>query len=90
MRPRVAGYAYRVGDDIEFEIADNGVGISDADRAKPGVHGLLGVRERILAYGGHLEFLKGPDGVGTILRGRMPCLLTTNDGEGRPFAMDFA
>ena len=87
---RVAAYAYRVGDDIEFEIADNGVGISDADRAKPGVHGLLGIRERILAYGGHVAFLKAADGTGTILRGRMPSHLDAKDGEGRPFAMDFA
>lgn len=87
---RVAAYAYRVDDDIEFEIADNGIGISDADRAKPGVHGLLGIRERVRAYGGHVEFIAGQDGTGTIVRGRMPCLLNTDDDAGRPFAMDFA
>ena len=87
---RVAAHVYRVRDEMEFEVADNGVGISDADRAKPGVHGLLGIRERVLAYGGHFEFLKGHDGSGTILRGRMPCLLTADDREGRPLAMDFA
>jgi len=69
---RVAAYAYRTGDDIEFEIADDGIGITDADRAKPGTHGLLGIRERVLAYSGRFEILNGEKG-GTILRGSMPC-----------------
>ena len=71
---RVAAHAYRVGDTIEFEIADDGVGISDADRAKPGSHGLLGIRERVLAYGGSIEMLTPASG-GTLLRGRMPCTI---------------
>lgn len=86
---RVASHAYRVGEAIEFEIADNGVGTTDADRAKPGIHGLLGIRERILAYRGHVEFSAGKDG-GTTLRGTMPCHLSEADAEPRPFVMNFA
>ncbi len=69
---RVAAYAYRTDDRIEFEIADDGRGITDEDRAKTGGHGLLGIRERTLAYDGRLEILNGPQG-GTIVRGSMPC-----------------
>lgn len=72
---RVAASAYRVGDAIEFEIADNGVGIGDAHRTKAGAHGLLGIRERVLAYHGHLEIVGGPHG-GTIVRASMPCTAT--------------
>jgi signal transduction histidine kinase len=69
---RVAAYAYRTGEAIEFEIADDGVGVTDADRMKVGTHGLLGIRERVLAYDGHFEIITGPTG-GTIIRGTMPC-----------------
>ena len=70
---RVAASAYRVADTIEFEIADDGVGITDEDRAKPGTHGLLGIRERVLAYRGTLEMTKGASG-GTVVRASMPCI----------------
>ena len=86
---RVAAYAYRSGDAIEFEIADNGIGLSDADRAKPGVHGLLGIRERVLAYHGHVEFVAGPQG-GMIVRGRMPCQVPSSESRPAPRALDFA
>ena len=68
---RVSAYVYRVAEELEFEIADDGIGLKDADRAKPNTHGLLGIRERLLAYGGHLEVVS--DDKGTIIRGRMPC-----------------
>ena len=72
---RVAAYAYRVGDEVEFEIADDGIGIAVADRTKPGAHGLLGIRERVLAYRGRFEIVAGSKG-GTIVRGSMPCATT--------------
>ncbi len=74
---RVSAYTYRNADRIEFEIADDGLGITAADRAKAGGHGLLGIRERILAYDGQLEILNGPKG-GTIIRGSMPCQAAAN------------
>lgn len=77
---RVAASVYRVDDRIEFEVADDGVGITADDRAKAGVHGLLGIRERVLAYDGQMELLDGPRG-GTILRGTMPCTAKAADGQ---------
>ena len=86
---RVAAYAYRVGDTIEFEIADDGIGITDADRTKPNVHGLLGIRERVVAYGGHLDLLGGSQG-GTVIRATMPCIVT-KEGQSPPsFPLQFA
>jgi signal transduction histidine kinase len=82
---RVAAYAYRTGDEIEFEIADDGIGIADADRAKPGAHGLLGIRERVLAYGGRCEIVAGPKR-GTIVRGTMPCVVPSEDRTTTPAA----
>ncbi len=69
---RVAAQAYRVGDRIEFEIADDGIGLPDAVRTKPGAHGLLGIRERVLAYRGEVEMSRAPSG-GTVVRGWIPC-----------------
>lgn len=86
---RVASHAYRVDDAIEFEIADNGIGITDADRSKPGAHGLLGIRERVLAYRGRLEFLTGATG-GSILRGSMPCDLANESGAPAALSLHFA
>ncbi len=85
---RVAGYAYRTDDRIEFEIADDGRGITADDRAKTGGHGLLGIRERILAYDGRLEILNGASG-GTIVRGSMPCRMDAAR-RARPSTMQIA
>jgi signal transduction histidine kinase len=83
---RVAAHAYRTGDDIEFEIADDGIGINDADRTKAGTHGLLGIRERVLAYAARLEIRNGEKG-GTILRGSMPCHPSKPTEPAAPYAM---
>ena len=86
---RVAAQAYRVGDNIEFEISDNGVGLTDADRAKPATHGLLGIRERILAYHGHVDFLPGTQG-GLTVRGKMPSVVAMDDAAVTSYAVHFA
>lgn len=67
----VDAYLRCSGDSIEFEIADNGIGMCEAARFKPGTHGLLGIRERVLAYRGRLEFLRGPAG-GSVIRASLP------------------
>lgn len=68
----VHAHVRRVDDSIELEISDNGIGLTDAARAKPGAHGLLGMRERVLAYHGRLQFLAGPMG-GTVIRATLAC-----------------
>ncbi len=68
----VHAYARRIGDSIELEIVDNGIGLPDAAPGKPGAHGLLGIRERVLAYQGRLQILRGPTG-GTVIRATLPC-----------------
>ncbi len=86
---RVRASVYRVGGSIEFEIADDGIGITDADRAKPGVHGLLGIRERVFAYDGHVEFSSGASG-GTIVRAGMPCSALSDRAGTNDYAVHFA
>lgn len=68
----VTAFVRREGDQIVFEIADNGIGLSEDARTRHGTHGLLGIRERILAYDGHLEFTQGPRG-GTVIRASVEC-----------------
>ena len=86
---RVAAHAYRIGDSIEFEIADNGIGIDDESRTKPGAHGLLGIRERVLAYQGKLQIARGSNN-GAVIRGSMPCTLIAEDVGAAPRALAFA
>ena len=62
----------RSGDWIDLEIADNGIGLPDAARTKLGSHGLLGIRERVLAYRGRLEISRGTTG-GTVIRAAFAC-----------------
>ncbi|MEO8937303.1 MAG: CHASE3 domain-containing protein [Burkholderiaceae bacterium] len=85
---RVAAYAYRVGDAIEFEIADDGVGLSEPERFKSGTHGLLGTRERVHAFRGHVEFLRGANG-GTIVRGSIPYELAATQARADSLDMHF-
>ena len=86
---RVAAFAYRVDDVIDFEIADDGVGLTDVDRSKLGTHGLLGIRERVLAYGGTLEIGAGPSG-GTVVRATMPCIFADANVRATPNPLQFA
>jgi len=62
-----------IEDDQEFvlEVADNGVGLPVGAGADVRHLGLLGMRERLMPFGGGLEFDRPPHG-GTIVRVRLP------------------
>jgi PAS domain S-box-containing protein len=59
------------GDEILFEMEDDGRGIAPEDLAKARSLGLKGMRERIAHLGGSLEIARAPRG-GTRLRVRVP------------------
>jgi PAS domain S-box-containing protein len=59
------------GDQVHFEVEDDGRGIAPQDLAKTRSLGLKGMRERFSYVGGSLEIARAPRG-GTRLRGRMP------------------
>lgn len=56
---------------LVLEVSDDGRGINDAAIHNPGSLGLLGMRERALAFQGELE-LSGCAGQGTTVRLRLP------------------
>lgn len=59
------------GGSLHLEVGDNGCGIRERDLANSGSFGLLGMRERAVALGGHLEI--GPAALGgTIVNLEMP------------------
>jgi signal transduction histidine kinase len=60
----------RLGDEILFEIADDGPGF-DPGRAANGGLGLVSMRDRIGAVGGRLAIDSSP-GAGTTVRGSVP------------------
>jgi NarL family two-component system sensor histidine kinase YdfH len=61
-----------VGDQIEVEIGDNGVGFTRSTEAGPGGHyGLLGMEERARLAGGKLE-VKSTPSEGTVIRLYLP------------------
>jgi len=58
---------------VALSIADNGVGIMPADLKRTHTHGLLGMRQRVAARGGHFDIHRGvPDG--TDIHVVMPCV----------------
>jgi signal transduction histidine kinase len=61
-----------VGGGLELEIQDNGLGFATDSTTGPRALGLLGMRERAIAFGGTVEFLNSP-GMGGSVRVRMPC-----------------
>lgn len=63
-RVRVALMA--MGDELRLEIEDDGVGLPGASDRRPGT-GLIGIRERALALGGHLV-LGGAKGARLVVR----------------------
>lgn len=58
-------------DMIMLGIRDNGKGISESSKLRPGSMGLLGIRERVLELGGEVR-IKGVPGKGTSVRVRIP------------------
>jgi len=52
------------GDDVELTVEDNGKGISGAEAMGVETSGLVGVRERVLQFGGEVE-ISGRNGRGT-------------------------
>jgi PAS domain S-box-containing protein len=58
-------------ENLILEIRDNGRGITDEEILNPGSLGLLGMKERVLAFGGELS-IRGEPGGGTTLILKMP------------------
>ena len=56
------GVSMRIdADTMVLEIHDNGKGISEADIGSSRALGILGMRERVLPFGGHIEFAGSAD-----------------------------
>ncbi len=62
-------------DRVALHIADNGIGITPADLKRTHTHGLLGMRQRVAARGGHFDIRRGVAG-GTDIRVTMPTVST--------------
>ncbi|MEO5961309.1 MAG: PAS domain-containing sensor histidine kinase, partial [Opitutaceae bacterium] len=56
---------------VTLTVRDNGRGISEAEIADPRSIGLIGMRERVDAFGGTIEF-RGEPGQGTTVTARIP------------------
>jgi len=56
------------GGQLSLTVADNGIGIAPADRAKNGSFGLVGIAERVAALGGRFELAPYSPGAGASLR----------------------
>ena len=69
-------------DAIVLEVEDDGVGISQAQLKEHRSLGLLGMRERALAFGGTVE-IAGAPGQGTIVTVRMPLSKAANEDSDR-------
>jgi signal transduction histidine kinase len=59
------------GDALELEVSDDGRGPRPADVPQPDGHGLVGMRERVSLYGGHLQTGPRREG-GFLVRARIP------------------
>jgi PAS domain S-box-containing protein len=67
---------------LVLEVEDNGVGISPAQLAERRSLGLLGMRERVGAFGGAVEIV-GSKGQGTTVKVRMPVLKSNDENLNR-------
>jgi two-component sensor histidine kinase len=72
---RVVLTVERSGDEVEFTVADNGVGLTDKDSSRiADTHGTDYVAIFVRQLGGTISVL-GPEGAGTTARIRLPLLL---------------
>ncbi|MGZ4174547.1 MAG: sensor histidine kinase, partial [Solirubrobacteraceae bacterium] len=60
--------AHQLGNDIEVELEDDGIGGADERQGS----GLVGLRDRVGALDGTLTVIS-PPGHGTLIRARIPC-----------------
>jgi PAS domain S-box-containing protein len=68
---RVRVHAYINGGHVVVEIIDNGRGLNEADLAKTGHWGVMGMHERAISHGGEVHVNSTP-GAGTSVRIVMP------------------
>ncbi|MBI1745030.1 MAG: PAS domain S-box protein [Acidobacteria bacterium] len=68
---RVAVALYQEKGEWILEVVDNGRGISEAEIDRPDTLGLIGIRERAVAFGWTVQ-IQGEPGRGTTIRVRMP------------------
>jgi len=57
--------------ELHLSVRDDGRGITEADTQSPHAHGLLGMRERALLWGGTVDIRIAPTG-GTVVMLRLP------------------
>lgn len=57
---------------LEVSVSDDGVGCSAEEAWASGRHGLVGMRERVLALGGEFQVGHGPDGKGFVVEAMLP------------------
>jgi PAS domain S-box-containing protein len=71
-KPSVVDVAFEViGGTARLRVSDNGIGIGNKDRMKPGCFGLLAASERLAQIGGTLRVM-GIGGRGTIFEASVP------------------
>ena len=71
---RVAVKVWSFDSRVNFEVADDGAGSSEADRSQAearGSFGLKSMRDRIESLGGEFDIVSSP-GTGTVIRGWLP------------------
>jgi two-component system sensor histidine kinase UhpB len=61
----------RAGNEALLRVADDGIGVAGAARARPGSFGLRGISERVLMLGGSV-MVTGEPGHGTTVEARIP------------------
>ena len=62
------------GDTLSLKVEDNGRGIQEQEFESPKSLGLLGLRERVLAFGGSID-VRGQEGKGTAVSVSIPTLV---------------